>query len=74
MRVVMNTALLISVTGDRHDVLVCDSCIRPQSYGCRPDAVCGVELQQGRCFADVFNLGVERVHYDWTRFIPDVVV
>ena len=74
VRVVMSKALLISVTGDRHDVPVWDSCIRPQSYGCRPDAMVGVELRQGCCFADVFHHGVERVHSDCTRFIPDVVV
>ena len=51
-------ALLISETGDRHDVPVWDSCIRPQSNGCRPDAMVGVELQQGCCCA-VFHHGVE---------------
>ena len=74
MRVVVSKALLISVIGDRHDVPVWDSCIRPQSYGCRPDAMVGVELGQGCCFADVFHHGVERVHSDWTCFISDVVV
>ena len=74
MRVVMSKALLISVTRDRHDVPVWDSCIRPQSSGCRPNAMVGVELRQGCCFADVFHHVIERVRSDWTRFIPGVVV
>ena len=54
VRVVMSKALLMSVTRDRHNVPVWDSCIRPQSYGCRPDVMVGVELRQGCCFADFF--------------------
>ena len=47
VRVVMSKALLISVTGDRRDVPVWDSCIKPQGYGCRADAMVGVGLGQG---------------------------
>lgn len=45
VRVIMSKALLISVTGDRREVPVWDSCVRPQSYGCRSDAMVGVELR-----------------------------
>ena len=75
MRVAMSKTLLISaVTGDRQDAPVRDFCLRPQSYGCRPDAMFGVGLRQGCCFADAFHYGVERAHSDWKRFIPDVLV
>ena len=70
----MSKTLLISVTGDPMMNLFKISCITPQSYGCRLNAMVGEELRQGCCVDDACHYGVERAHSDWKHFIPDVLV